>query len=176
MSLPSNEPMIVAAILILMNITSLVLMKTEISNRKTKIVISFLSLTIIALTSGNLYSHYSPESLHFVNHTFFKTAYILGLLILIKEDSIRIIHPLYNLLEVGFFDRFNYLFSRIGLAGAKSVSSFIEVGFFDRFNYLFSNIIVTISSILRRIQTGNLNINMAFILIFFLLGLIFIIL
>jgi hypothetical protein len=174
MALASIESLFAATILILMNIINLALMKTERLKKKEKLKISFFSILIIASTAGSLYSHYSPESLHLMNHTLFKTAYILGLLILVQGDFLRVLLPLHSLLEVGFFDRLNYFFTKIVLATIRSLYDFVEVGFFDQLNYTFSKIVVRTSELIRKIQTGNLNLNMSIVLIFFLLGLIFV--
>ena len=140
-----------------------------------KAIISLFTLSVIASTAPDLYSHYASEPLYVMNHTLFKTAIILGTMILVQEKILAVLIPLYNAVEVRVFDQLNYLPSKLILAGAKSLYNAVEVRVFDQLNYLLARITITTSETLRRTQTGNLNRNMFMILIFFLLCLIILI-
>ena len=147
--LVSVDTWLIAVVLITCNIINVMLMKDRRLQKKRKVVISFFSAAIIGSTAANLYAHYALEPLHIMNHTLFKTAYIFGMLILVKGNILPVLSPLYNLVEVNVFDQLNYLIARITIKTSK---------------------------IVRRVQTGNLNLNMLMILVFFLLCLIILLL
>jgi len=175
-ALVSADTWLIVAVLITCNIVNVMLMKERRFKKRGKVVISLLSTSIIGSTAASLYSHYALEPLHIMNHTLFKTAYIFSMLILVQGNILTVLSPLYNLIEVNVFDQLNYFLPKIGLAGAKSLYNLIEVNVFDQLNYLFARITIKTAKIVRRIQTGKLNLNMLMILVFFLLCLIILIL
>jgi len=162
--------------LVIGNLVNIILMMTKRLSKRVKSIIGLSSTSIIASTAANLYSHYAPEPLHIMNHTLFKTAYILSMLILVQTDILRAFSSLFNAVEVRIFDQLNYILTKISLAIAKSLYNAVEVHIFDQLNYAFARITITASKIWRRVQTGNLNLNMLLILAFFLLCLFILIL
>ena len=138
----------IVTVLVIGNIINAMLIKTKRLKMTGKAIISLFTLSVIASTAPDLYSHYASEPLYVMNHTLFKTAIILGTMILVQEKILAVLIPLYNAVEVRVFDQLNYLLARIT---------------------------ITTSETLRRTQTGNLNRNMFMILIFFLLCLIILI-
>ena len=99
-----------------------------------------------------LYSHYTFEPLHVINHTLFKTSYVLTMLILVQENA------------------------RLLLGATKCLYNVVELNLFDNLNYSLSRIASKTAKIVQRIQTGNLNINMLMVLGFFILFLTILIL
>ena len=134
------------AVLVTSTIINVSLLRTRGLQKERKAIISLFSTSIVAFTSVNLYSHYSFEPLSIINHTLFKTTYILSMLVIVQGNILTILSPLYQIVEVNVFDQLNYLLARIS---------------------------IKTSNMLKRIQTGNLNINMLMVFAFFLLCLVF---
>ena len=115
------------------------------------IAISLATSIIAALTIPDLFSKYIIDLTHVLNHIMLTITFLLCARLLIVENAIAktvtfLFHPLYERLEINIFDKFNYTI-------AKTVTF--------------------LSDRLRRTHTGNLNLNMLALLLYFLSSLIF---
>ena len=169
----SLEVWFIVAVLVTSTIINVSLLRTKGLQKERKATISLFSTSIVTSTSVNLYSHYSFEPLSIINHTLFKTTYILSMLVIVQGNILTILSPLYQIVEVNVFDQLNYLLTKINLATANFLYQIVEVNVFDQLNYLLARISIKTSNMLKRIQTGNLNINMLMVFAFFLLCLVF---
>jgi hypothetical protein len=134
--------------LVMGNIVNVIVMKPGWLTKIGKAIIGLISTSIMASTITYLYSHYSFDSLHVMNHTFFKTGYVLTALILVSGN-------------------FKFLFE-----ASKNLHYKVETNIFDQIQYSIPRIITRIAKKFQKIQTGNLNNNMLIVLIFFPLLLI----
>ena len=94
-----------------------------------------LSLAISAIPS--LFSEYNPTFSHTVKHSFFILA------ILASATMLNI-------------DKFPKFF--------QSIHDSIELGVFDKFQYVLAYKVKSVANIFRKSQTGNLNVNMLYLL------------
>jgi hypothetical protein len=114
----------------------------------------FSGVSILVLTISSipfLFSKYSPTFSHTLQHSFFILGILASGFLLITDKLVLSFQSIYNLIELGIFDKFQYTF-------AKKV--------------------ISLATALRKSQTGDLNLNMlaipvGFIIIFIITFFIF---
>jgi hypothetical protein len=126
-------------------ILNIILIKTDKLKKKEKAFLSALTIAVSIFMATNLYMHYEQTILHAMNHTLFKVAYITGLVIVVQGFDFKTLTAVLNSIEFGFFDQLNYIPKKVIVSSAEK---------------------------LRKIQSGNLNLNMFMVLSFFILCLV----
>ena len=93
------------------------------------------SLVISAIPS--LFSEYNPTVSHTLKHSLFVLAILLSAIMLTDDKILKVF---------------------------QSIHVSIEVGVFDKFQYVLADKVKSVANIFRNSQTGNLNLNMLYVL------------
>lgn len=112
--------------------------------RRITIALALIGVVIAATTMVDLFSEYSLDVIHVLNHSMFAAILLVCAKLLMSEA------------DLALFDFFVLL----------------ELNVFDRFQYLLAQSAMALSGNMRKIQTGNLNFNMTAVIIGFIICLL----
>ncbi len=160
------------------------------------IVVTLISTSLLVLVIPDLFSKYTLDIVHVFTHALFNLTFLSYTLVIqqfaahlvptnpglenrvplsrfdLGERSISFSSRVYRLVEIGLFDKIQYTVIEEIASLSRQVYHIVEIGLFDKIQYLFAKGFVSFSNIFRRIQTGNLNLNMLALLLFLLFSLL----
>jgi len=160
------------------------------------IAVTLISTSLLVLIIPNLFSKYTLDIVHVFTHALFNLTFLSYTLVIqqfaahlvptnpglenrvpisrfdLSERSISFSDRVYRLVEIGLFDKIQYTVIEEIASLSGQVYHIVEIGLFDKIQYLFARGFVSFSNIFRRIQTGNLNLNMLALLLFLLFSLL----
>jgi len=162
-------PYIVLAVDLLLMTT---LVRTR-SKMKRWIAVAFglIATGVAALVTLGTFSDYSLDLAHVLSHSMFSAVILLCGRLLVTKDVPAILDRLI-LFELSTFDRFQYTFAQTMMTGFERIRGSIESSIFDRFQYALAHKIESLASSTKKIHTGNLNLNMIFFLVGFIICLL----
>ena len=136
------------------------------------VALGLIATGVAALVTIGAFSEYSLDPAHVLSHSMFSAIIILCGRLLVTQEVPAILDRLI-LLELKTFDRFQYTLAQTMMSGFERIRGFLELSIFDRFQYALAQTIVSLASSTKKIHTGNLNLNMVFFLVGFIICLLF---
>lgn len=158
--------------------------------------ITLISTSLLVLVIPNLFSKYTLDIVHVFTHALFNLTFLSYTLVIqqfaaylvptnpglenqvplsqsdLGKRSISFSSRVYRLVEIGLFDKIQYTVIEEVASLSEQVYHIVEIGLFDKIQYLLAKGFVSFSNSFRRIQTGNLNLNMLALLLFLLFSLL----
>jgi len=162
-------PYIVLAVDLLLMMT---LVRTR-SKMKRWMSVAFglIATGVAALVTIGAFSEYSLDPAHVLSHSMFSAVILLCGRLLVTQEVPAILDRLI-LFELKTFDRFQYTLAQTMMSGFERIRGSVELSIFDRFQYTLAHKIESLAGSTKKIHTGNLNLNMVFFLVGFIICLL----
>lgn len=136
------------------------------------VALGLIATGVAASIALGAFSEYSIDPAHVLSHSMFSAIILLYGRLLVTEEVPAILDRLI-LLEFKTFDRFQYTLAHTMMSSFERIRGSLELSIFDRFQYALAQTIVSLASSTKKIHTGNLNLNMVFFLVGFIICLLF---
>jgi hypothetical protein len=132
------------------------------------ITFSLIAAGIAALIIISSFLEFCIDSMHVLCHSIFSLILVFCAVLLVTEGVPSILDHLV-LFDLKIFDRFQYLLAQTATTVFYKLHDSLELNTFDRSQYILANLMTSFSANIKKIQSGNLSLNM----IYFLIGLFF---
>ncbi len=140
--------------------------------RRTSLTLGLVSTGAAALVTLSAFPEYHLDPTHISSHIVFSTTILLYGKLIVSEDVPAILDRLI-LFELNTFDKAQYSLAQTMMSIFDRIRDSLELNVFDGFQYAFAKRVVSVASGARRVHTGDLNLNMVWFLVGFVICLLF---
>lgn len=140
--------------------------------RRASLTLGLVSTGAAALVTLSAFPEYNLDSTHISSHIMFSTTVLLYGKLVVSEELPAILDRLI-LFELNTFDKVQYSLAQTMMSVFNRIRDSLELDVFDGFQYAFAKRVVSVASGTRRVHTGDLNLNMIWFLVGFVICLLF---